>query len=66
MADPPIHRSKPLTRWRCPDCSESPLHPSRRRGLEWLLLLVFVRPYRCHECCQRFWRSRLTHLFLRR
>jgi hypothetical protein len=33
--------------------------PSRRRVLEWLLLPLALRPYRCRDCGGRFWRFAL-------
>ncbi len=45
---------------RCPNCLSSKVRPSRFRGLEWLLMLVFFRPYRCLSCYHRFWRPGLA------
>jgi hypothetical protein len=40
----------------CPHCHSSETRPSKRRLIEYLLTLVFLRPYRCRTCNYRFWR----------
>lgn len=44
---------KPL---RCPKCRTGRLCPSRRRGFDWLLALVALKPYRCLRCEARDYR----------
>jgi hypothetical protein len=39
----------------CPNCSEADVRRSRPRGLEYVALLLPVRPYRCRRCGHRFW-----------
>lgn len=38
----------------CARCASTRIHRSRRRKMEWVLMLVLVRPYRCHSCMTRF------------
>ncbi|HEX4132377.1 MAG TPA: hypothetical protein VHZ24_20270 [Pirellulales bacterium] len=38
----------------CPKCLHSEIYRSKRFCWEWLLLLVFCRPYRCLACQTRF------------
>ena len=38
----------------CPKCKSMDIHRSHRRGLESLLVLVLMRPLRCHACNHRF------------
>ena len=40
----------------CPRCHCAAVRPSRPQGLERLLALVLVRPYRCRRCTARFMR----------
>jgi len=39
----------------CPLCSSADIHSSRKRGLEVLLLLILVAPFRCYSCMRRFY-----------
>jgi hypothetical protein len=41
---------------RCPYCLGADTRPSRRHGLERALVLLLIRPYRCHGCFRRFLR----------
>jgi predicted Zn-ribbon and HTH transcriptional regulator len=41
---------------RCPHCGGDRVHRSRYRGLEWLAIVLLVRPFRCHECSFRYWK----------
>ena len=56
-------RSQTMNGARCPTCySESVERQAPAMWFEWLLLLVFLRPYRCKHCFRRFirpffWRS---------
>lgn len=49
-----------LRRWvyHCPRCDNNLLRRSRPRSREFLLRLIFVRAYRCHNCYRRYWRPR--------
>ena len=40
----------------CPRCSSTNVRRSRRGWLDWLLILIFVVPYRCRDCRTRFLR----------
>jgi hypothetical protein len=39
---------------RCPCCESPIVHRSKRRGLERVLSLLDVYPFRCAECHRRF------------
>lgn len=39
----------------CPYCWFRDMQPSRPRGLEWLLLIMGIRSYRCLLCQRSFW-----------
>jgi hypothetical protein len=40
---------------RCPRCNcRDRVVPSHRRGLDFLLFLLLLRPYRCNACFKRF------------
>ena len=39
----------------CPRCASSAVRRSHRRGLERLLSLLAVYPFRCESCHARFW-----------
>ncbi len=46
---------------KCPRCGrDDHIHRSRRRtgGQRLLSALLLIRPYRCHHCNHRFWRSK--------
>jgi len=46
----------------CPYCQSDLTHRSRTRGiLEFLLVFLRIRPYRCNECDRRFFRLRVQH-----
>jgi hypothetical protein len=51
-------RSRPAG--RCPRCNQPEVYPSRVRGLDFLLTLLLLRPYRCHNCSRRYWRPLLA------
>jgi hypothetical protein len=40
----------------CPNCDSARIHLSRRRGFleKGILSVIFVRPFRCEECDDRF------------
>jgi DNA-directed RNA polymerase subunit RPC12/RpoP len=38
----------------CPSCGNKNVHRSHRRWYERPLVFMGVRPYRCHDCHQRF------------
>jgi len=42
----------------CPNCDSARIHPSRRKGFveKGILAMIFVRPFRCEECDDRFFR----------
>jgi hypothetical protein len=40
----------------CPRCASSAVQRSHRRGIERLLSLLAVYPFRCQACHSRFWR----------
>jgi hypothetical protein len=41
----------------CPDCQSDLTHKSRATGIvEFLLVFLWIRPYRCEECDCRFFR----------
>jgi hypothetical protein len=46
----------------CPNCESARIHQSRRRGIveRVILALLFVRPFRCELCDQRFFRWSLA------
>jgi hypothetical protein len=48
-----------LTEHVCPRCGSSEVFYSRRRGFaeKWVLPLAMLRPFRCAECFQRYYRS---------
>lgn len=45
----------------CPRCASSVVHRSRRKGLleRTLFAALFVNPYRCESCDERYFRLRL-------
>jgi len=40
----------------CPNCDSARIHLSRRRGFleKGILAMIFVRPFRCEKCDDRF------------
>jgi hypothetical protein len=40
----------------CPNCLAQDVRPSRRRWLDYMLLVFLIFPYRCRICGERFWR----------
>jgi hypothetical protein len=40
----------------CPHCGGDELHRSRRRRLDRILSIIGLLPYRCSDCCRRFYR----------
>jgi hypothetical protein len=42
----------------CPNCESARIHQSRRKGIveNVIMALLFVRPFRCERCDQRFFR----------
>jgi len=58
MAEENSRKQFPL----CPICESDNVYRSRRNGLiEWVLHhLLFKSPYRCQDCNERFFRSRLA------
>lgn len=43
----------------CPGCDSTNVRASRAANLfEELLMLLFIRPFRCRDCRHRFWRLR--------
>ncbi len=55
-----LRQEKPMTvehMLLCPHCAGDDVHPSRPRGVERVLQLAGLRPFRCYECGERF-RSR--------
>jgi hypothetical protein len=46
----------------CPNCDSARIHQSRRKGIveKLVLALLFVRPFRCELCDQRFFRWTLA------
>jgi hypothetical protein len=42
----------------CPNCESAQVHQSRRKGIveRVILAVLFVRPFRCERCDQRFFR----------
>ena len=42
----------------CPNCESARIHQSRRKGIveKMILALLFVRPFRCELCDERFFR----------
>jgi hypothetical protein len=46
----------------CPNCASTAIYKSRRKGLLEQLLhsLLFVSPYRCGACDQRYFRFRFS------
>jgi predicted RNA-binding Zn-ribbon protein involved in translation (DUF1610 family) len=43
----------------CPYCGEpNDIRRARRHGLDWLLAVFFLVPYRCRDCRERFYRFR--------
>ena len=43
----------------CPRCSSTKVRRARSRWFDWLLLMIFVLPYRCRDCRTRFYRFRI-------
>jgi hypothetical protein len=39
---------------KCPKCGSQQVRRSRRRGVERLLSLARIYPFRCEHCCERF------------
>jgi hypothetical protein len=39
----------------CPNCSQNRAHRSHRGFKDWLLSLLALKPYRCHNCKHRFY-----------
>jgi hypothetical protein len=48
-----------LTEYICPRCGSSEVFYSRRRNFteKWILRLALLRPFRCAECFERYYRS---------
>jgi len=46
----------------CPNCQSARIHQSRRKGIleRVILALLFVRPFRCERCDERFFRHSLA------
>jgi hypothetical protein len=46
----------------CPNCRSSLNHRSRTKGIveTFLLPLIFMRPFRCEECDDRFFRCSVS------
>ena len=46
----------------CPLCSSQRIHQSKRKGMleRMLLAMMFVRPFRCERCDDRFFRWSLS------
>jgi hypothetical protein len=46
----------------CPNCDSARIHQSRRKGIveKVILALLFVRPFRCERCDERFFRWRFS------
>jgi len=42
----------------CPNCDSARIHISKRKGIveRVILALLFVRPFRCERCDERFFR----------
>ena len=42
----------------CPNCESARIHLSRRKGFleKGILAMIFIRPFRCEECDDRFFR----------
>jgi transposase-like protein len=40
----------------CPRCASAAVRRSHRRGVERLLSLLAIYPFRCKSCHSRFWR----------
>jgi hypothetical protein len=42
----------------CPNCDSTRIHHSKRRGFveKVILAVLYVRPFRCERCDQRFFR----------
>jgi hypothetical protein len=51
---------------RCPRCQNEDVCRSHYRWREALLLPLFIRPWRCRYCGQRFWTPRWLFRFLDR
>jgi hypothetical protein len=45
-----------LPRIVCPRCWDGDTRPSRRKLLDYFLVLFLFRHYRCRNCGIRFWR----------
>jgi predicted Zn-ribbon and HTH transcriptional regulator len=46
----------------CPNCESARIHQSRRKGIveKVILAMLFVRPFRCERCDQRFFRRSIA------
>jgi hypothetical protein len=46
----------------CSNCDSTRIHLSRRKGFleKVILAMIFVRPFRCEECDDRFFRWRFS------
>jgi hypothetical protein len=53
---PPPPCNRPRRVRRCPHCHYPRCYASGYRGLELLLALVLLRPFRCLDCKRRIWR----------
>jgi hypothetical protein len=42
----------------CPKCYSNRICRSHRHGLDWILTLLLLLPYRCEVCRHRFYRFR--------
>lgn len=42
-------------KFRCPRCKCHALYIARRRGLDWLMSAIGLRPVRCMTCDKRFY-----------
>ena len=42
-------------RYSCPRCHCHALYQTRRRGLDWLISVIGLRPIRCMTCDKRFY-----------
>ncbi len=39
----------------CPKCWAEDVRPSRRRWIDYFLMVFLILPYRCRNCGRRFW-----------